>query len=90
MKIYAVMKGGEILDISTCERETREIAETCCGSMVELVPRESAPAPDEREIAAQAIEQAAREYFNDESGPHNLHDYLLWRVKLLRAGKEGE
>lgn len=47
-------------------------------------------APDEREIAARAIEQAAREYFNDESGPHNLHDYLLWRVKLLRAGKEGE
>ena len=52
MKIYAVMKGGEILDISTCEREIREIAETCCGSMVELVPRESTPAPDEREIAA--------------------------------------
>lgn len=60
VKIYAVMKGGEILDISTCERETREIAETCCGSMVELVPRESAPATAEREIAAKAINDAAQ------------------------------
>lgn len=44
----------------------------------------------EREIAAKAIEQTTREYFSDESGPHNLHDYLLWRAKRLRAGKEGE
>lgn len=50
----------------------------------------AAPAPDEREIAAKAIERATREYFSDESGPHNLHDYLLWRAKRLRAGKEGE
>lgn len=49
-----------------------------------------AQAPDEREMAAKAIEQVTREYFNDESGPHSLHDYLLWRAKRLRAGKEGE
>jgi len=47
-------------------------------------------APDEREIAARAIERAVGDYFKAEDGPHNLHDYLLWRVNRLRAGKEGE
>ena len=65
-------------------------AETFTDMAKAVMPLLSAPASDEREIAAKAIEQTTREYFSDESGPHNLHDYLLWRAKRLRAGKEGE
>ena len=59
------------------------------GEPLGWLPMLSAPAPDEREIAARAIEQITREYFNDESGPHSLHDYLLWRAKRLLR-REGE
>jgi len=37
-KIYAIMKGDNLLEISTDHAEAREVAYTCCAKVVGMVP----------------------------------------------------